>query len=66
MIVHFGAALLLAYAMLMFSALATLSGTQAALFGVGAAALLLPFIRIHGTWDSVAYHVFVNKQSTKD
>jgi hypothetical protein len=54
MIVHFGAALLLAYAMLTFSAFATLSGTQDALFGVGTAALLLLFIRIHDAWDSVA------------
>ena len=30
-----------------------------ALFGVGAAALLLLFIGIHNTWDGLAYHVFI-------
>ena len=34
--------------------------TREALFGVGAAALLLLFIGIHNAWDAVAYHVFVN------
>jgi hypothetical protein len=28
------------------------------LFGVAAAALLLFFIGIHNTWDSLVYHVF--------
>ena len=31
-----------------------------ALFGVGAAVLLLLFIGIHNAWDAVTYHVFVN------
>jgi hypothetical protein len=31
-----------------------------ALFGVGAAALLLLFDGIHNAWDNVAYHVLVN------
>jgi hypothetical protein len=31
-----------------------------ALFGVGAAVLLLLLIGIHNSWDAVAYHVFVN------
>lgn len=35
-----------------------------ALFGVGAATLLLLFIGIHNAWDSIAYHVFVNKRDT--
>jgi hypothetical protein len=35
--------------------------TREALFGVGAATLLLLFIGIHNSWDSVAYHVFVVK-----
>ena len=35
--------------------------THEALFGVGAAALLLLFIGIPNAWDGVTYHVFVNK-----
>lgn len=44
------------------------SGAHAgeALFGVGAAALLLLFIGIHNAWDAVAYHVFVNMRKAKD
>lgn len=34
--------------------------TRKALFGVGAATLLLLFAGIHNAWDAVAYHVFVN------
>jgi hypothetical protein len=30
-----------------------------ALFGAGAAALLLLFTGIHNAWDAVTYHVFV-------
>ncbi len=36
-----------------------------ALFGVGAATLLLLFIGIHNAWDAVAYHVLVNKPDRK-
>ncbi len=56
---------LAAYAMLALSAFAASSHTREALFGVGAAALLLLFIGIHNAWDSIAYHVFVNKQDTE-
>lgn len=55
---------LAAYAMLTISAIAAPSHTHEALFGVGAAALLLLFIGIHNAWDTVAYLVFVNKQNT--
>lgn len=51
-----------AYALLAVSALAARSHTPEALFGVGAAALLLLFAGIHNTWDSVVYHVFVDRQ----
>jgi len=51
---------LAAYAILALSAFAATSHTREALFGVGAAALLLLFIGIHNAWDAVAYHVFVN------
>jgi hypothetical protein len=51
---------LVGYAILTLSAFAVTSHTREALFGVGAAALLLLFIGIHNAWDAVAYHVFVN------
>jgi hypothetical protein len=50
------------YAILALSAVAAPSYTREALFGVGAAALLLLFVAIHNSWDSVAYHVFVSRQ----
>ncbi len=50
---------LLAYALLALSAATVPSHTREALFGVGAAALLLLFIGIHNAWDAVGYHVFV-------
>ncbi len=53
-----------AYAMLTLSAFVAPSHTRAALFGVGAAVLLL-FIGIHNAWDAVAYHVLVNKPKKK-
>ena len=49
------------YATLAISAYATRSHVGGALFGVGAAALLLLFIGIHNAWDAVTYHVFVRK-----
>ena len=51
---------LAAYATLALSAFAAPSRTREALFGVGAASLLLLFTGIHNAWDSVAYHVFTN------
>jgi hypothetical protein len=55
---------LAAYAVLVLSTFAAPLHTREALFGVGAAALTLLFIGIHNSWDSVAYHVFVNKRDT--
>jgi hypothetical protein len=37
-----------------------------AMFGVGAAALLLLFVGIHNAWDGITYHVFVMRQKRKD
>jgi hypothetical protein len=51
----------LAYALLAASAYASRVHARAALFGVGAAALLLLYTSIHNAWDSVTYHVFVKK-----
>jgi hypothetical protein len=56
---------LAAYAMLALSAFEAPYHTRAALFGVGAAALLLLFIGIHNAWDGVAYHVFGSNRDTK-
>ena len=50
------------YATLALSAYASRSHLNEALFGVGAAALLLLFVGIHNAWDAVTYHVFVSKQ----
>jgi len=47
-----------AYATLAGSAYAARSNVGGALFGVGAAALLLLFIGIHNAWDAITYHVF--------
>jgi hypothetical protein len=56
---------LAAYAMLALSAFEAPYHTREALFGVGAAALLLLFIGIHNAWDGVAYHVFGTNRDTK-
>jgi len=51
-----------AYATLAVSAYAARSHAGAALFGVGAAVLLLLFIGIHNAWDAVTYHVLVKNR----
>jgi hypothetical protein len=55
---------LAAYVALALSAYAALSHARPALFGVGAATLLLLFVGIHNAWDAVTYHVF-NKTADK-
>jgi len=50
-------------AMLAGSALAARAHARPALFVAGAAALLLLFIGIHNAWDTVTYHVFVQRRS---
>ena len=54
---------LVAYMLLAASAFAARSLLRGALFGVGAATLLLLFIGIHNAWDAVAYHVFVHMRA---
>jgi hypothetical protein len=54
-----------AYATLAVSSLFASGDLTAALFGPGAAALLLLFIGIHNAWDAVAYHVFVNMKDER-
>jgi Na+-transporting NADH:ubiquinone oxidoreductase subunit NqrE len=56
---------LAAYAVLALCAFAASSHTREALFGVGAAALVLLFISIHNAWDSIAYHVLRSEGDTK-
>jgi len=51
-----------AYAALALSSFAAPARIVEALYGVGAAALLLLFIGIHNAWDAVAYHVLVNSR----
>lgn len=55
-----------AYAALAVSAYSARSHAGGALFGVGAAALLLLFIGIHNAWDSVTYHVFSVRRRQRD
>ena len=60
------------HVLLPFAAYATLAGAafaagtylREALFGIGAAALLLLFVGIHNAWDAVTFHVFDNKPKT--
>jgi len=54
---------LAAYAILMLSAFAAFSYSRAALFAVGASALLFLFLGIHNSWDTVTYHVFTNRET---
>jgi hypothetical protein len=54
------AAPLTAYGILVVSTPLAACRPREALFGFGAAALLLLFLGIHNAWDAVAYHVFVN------
>ncbi|MGN6451455.1 MAG: hypothetical protein ACTHL7_00030, partial [Steroidobacteraceae bacterium] len=57
---------LLAYATLALTALGAPLHVRGALFGVGAAALLLLFIGIHNAWDTVSYYVFVQRKDDKE
>ncbi len=52
---------LLAYGILALAAILAQSHTREALFGVGAATLLMLFIGIHNAWDSVSFHVFARR-----
>jgi hypothetical protein len=52
------------YALLVLSAVAAPAHAREALFGVGAATLLLLFIGIHNAWDGITYHVLVRWRGT--
>lgn len=64
--VYFVVLPLIGYVILVISAFATRPYATDALFGIGAAALLLLFTSIHNAWDSVAYHVFVQRAERRD
>jgi hypothetical protein len=55
-----------ANAVLALSALAAPWHEREALFAVGAATLLLLFIGIHNSWDTIAYQVLVRMREAKD
>src|SRR5271166_5784577 len=55
-----------AYALLPITAFRVTSHPRGALFGVGAAGLLLLFSGIHNAWDAVAYHVMANIRRPKE
>jgi hypothetical protein len=57
---------LAANVVLVLAALAALSHEREALFAVGAATLLLLFIGIHNSWDTIVYQVFVRIPQTKE
>ena len=51
---------------LALSALAAPSHERDALFAVGAATLLLLFIGIHNSWDTIVYQVFIRIPQTRE
>jgi hypothetical protein len=51
---------------LVIAALWSGAAARNALFGVGAAALLLLFVGIHNAWDTVMWHVFTKPQEGKE
>jgi len=57
---------LAAYALIALCAYGALSHMTEALFGVGAAALLLLFTGIHNAWDSVVYLVLYHNTTNKE
>lgn len=50
-----------AYVLLAAAGAMVVSFVHEALFGVGAAALILLFVGIHNSWDSITYHVFTRR-----
>jgi hypothetical protein len=57
---------LVAYVLLLTSALAARSHGHEALLAVAAATLLQLFIGIHNSWDTVSYHVLVKMRNARD
>lgn len=63
---YFAALPFAGYLLLAGSAAAIFFRMDLALFGIGAAALILLFTGIHNAWDTVTYHVFSHRDSTED
>jgi len=57
---------LITYAVLALSAFAAKSHPEEALRAVAGTTLLLLFIGIHNSWDTIHYNVFVNFRKSKD
>jgi len=57
---------LVAYALLLGSALGAKWEEERALMGVAAATLLQLFIGIHNSWDTIVYHVLVRIRNAKE
>lgn len=57
---------LIAYAILALAAFLATSHPEEVLFAVAATTLLLLFIGIHNSWDTIAYNVFVRGRDPKD
>ena len=53
------------YSVLFGSAVVAWSYEREALYGAAAAALMLLFIGIHNSWDSIAYHVFIRRKARR-
>lgn len=57
---------LVAYAVLVLAALPAKSHPEEALFAVGAMTLVLLFVGVHNSWDTIVYNVFVRMRETKE
>lgn len=53
------------YAILVGSSVVAWTYEREALFGAATAALMLLFIGIHNSWDSIAYHVFTRRDTRR-
>jgi len=63
---YFAALPFIGYLVLAASAAGLFFRKDLALFGIGAAALILLFTGIHNAWDTITYHVFVTRRVSTD
>lgn len=63
---YFAALPFAAYLLLAVSAAGMLYRNDLALFGIGAAALILLFTGIRNAWDTITYHVFVSRRAADE
>lgn len=63
---YFAALPFTGYLLLTASAAVLLLRRDLALFGVGAASLILLFTGIHNAWDTITYHVFISRGASTD